>query len=69
MREGIKDMPQTTVVVGHDRETIATVEELLERQLALVPEGAEGRAPSFVQWGKDAPFVQWSKLGAGPLTA
>ncbi|MGI5214905.1 hypothetical protein [Plantactinospora sp. CA-290183] len=54
-------------MVSHDPELNSTVEELLDQQLAL-DSGADNPS-SFTQWGKNAPFVQWSKLGAGPFRA
>lgn len=50
----------TTTVVSHDPANV-TVEELLDRQMELSLKRAEGGDPTFEQWGKDAPFVQWEK--------
>lgn len=51
----------TATAVSHDPETKVTVEELLEQQLELSLNRAEGGDPSFAQWGKDSPFVRWDK--------
>jgi hypothetical protein len=62
MKGKINEMTShTAAVVGHDPEANVTVEELLERQLELSLNRAEGGDPSFAQWGKDAPFVRWDK--------
>lgn len=50
----------TTIVVSREPEANVTVEELLEQQLELSLNRADGD-PTFAQWGKDSPFVRWDK--------